>query len=138
MRVFVDTSALLAVLNADDKFHQEAKTAWVELVSSDTALFSSNYVLVELFALVQHRLGMEAVRVLSDDLLPLVTVEWVDEVTHGAGVCALETASRRKLSLVDCVSFETMRRLGLKKVFTFDPHFSEQGFQCVPPQHSKE
>ena len=32
----------------------------------------------------------------------------------------------------DCVSFETMRRLGIKNAFALDRHFSEQGFECVP------
>ena len=40
-------------------------------------------------------------------------------------------ASRRKLSLVDCVSFEVMRRGKLHQVFGFDPHFEEQGFVAL-------
>lgn len=45
---------------------------------------------------------------------------------------ALLAASRRKLSLVDCVSFEIMRTLGIKTVFAFDLHFAEQGFKSIP------
>jgi predicted nucleic acid-binding protein len=44
----------------------------------------------------------------------------------------LLTADRRQLSLVDCSSFETMRRLGIKKVFSFDEHFREQDFEVIP------
>ncbi|MEI6809693.1 MAG: hypothetical protein WCN95_13310, partial [bacterium] len=33
---------------------------------------------------------------------------------------------------VDCVSFEVMRRLGLRNVFAFDNHFAEQGFLVRP------
>jgi predicted nucleic acid-binding protein len=40
----------------------------------------------------------------------------------------LLAANRLNLSLVDCTSFEIMRQTRLEKVFTFDPHFSEQGF----------
>jgi predicted nucleic acid-binding protein len=43
----------------------------------------------------------------------------------------LLVANRRDLSLVDCTSFEVMRRNGLEVVFTFDPHFHEQGFQVI-------
>jgi predicted nucleic acid-binding protein len=42
------------------------------------------------------------------------------------------TANRRNLNLVDCSSFETMRRLGIKTIFTFDEHSKEQGFQVIP------
>ncbi len=38
----------------------------------------------------------------------------------------------KKLSLVDCVSFETMRLLGVTTAFTLDKHFKEQGFICRP------
>lgn len=132
MRVFIDTSAFLAILDADDKFHDKAKSKWAELVTSDVLLFSDNYILVETFALVQHRFGMKAVRAFNDDILPLINIEWVDEFTHKAGVSALEVAGRRRLSLVDCVSFETMRQLGIKTAFTFDAHFATQGFKCIP------
>jgi len=62
---------------------------------------------------------------------PLLHIEWVDETLHQAGVVALLTANRRQLSLVDCISFETMRRLGLDTAFAFDQHFVEQGFRCL-------
>lgn len=132
MKAFIDTSAFLAVLDADDRNHRKAKAEWIELITSESVLFSNNYVLVETFALVQHRLGMEAVRSFNDDILPLINIEWIDESTHKAGINAMLVALRRKLSLVDCVSFETMRLLGVKTVFAFDAHFEEQGFNCMP------
>jgi len=132
MSVFVDTSALLAILDADDANHKKAKEAWEELISQEEVLVCSNYILVETFALLQHRLGMGAVRTFQDDIFPILTVEWVDEPRHRAGVTGVLTALRKKLSLVDCVSFDMMRRLGTGAVFTFDPHFKEQGFVCIP------
>lgn len=129
MSVFVDTSAFMAVLNADEEMHPAAEKIWTHLISSRLPLVVSNYILVETFALVQSRLGMEAVRNFQDDVYPLLRVEWVDEATHRAGAAAVLSAGRRRLSLVDCVSFEVMRRLGLRCVFCFDPHFEEQGFE---------
>ena len=132
MSYFVDTSALLAVIDVDDRNHKRAKKLWSKLISSGEVLICTNYILVETFALVQHRFGMKAVRVLEDDIIPVFTVEWVDEAIHKAAVSGLLAATRRKLSLVDCTSFEVMRRLGVRKTFVFDPHFKEQGFTCVP------
>lgn len=132
MKVFLDTSAFLAILNRDDNNHSAAKKLWKELLYSENALISNNYVLVESFALIQRRLGTETVRTFQEDILPLINIEWVDAETHRAGVSAFLAASRRKLSLVDCVSFEIMRTLGIKTAFAFDPHFSEQGFNCIP------
>jgi predicted nucleic acid-binding protein len=132
VNLFIDTSAFFALLDKDDANHNKAKKAWAAILGFDNAIITSNYVLVECFALLQHRLGMEAVRGFQEDVLPVITVEWIKESTHRTAVSALMAASKRKLSLVDCVSFETMRSLGLKTVFGFDPHFSEQGFTCIP------
>ncbi|MEF9426986.1 MAG: PIN domain-containing protein [Candidatus Mariimomonas ferrooxydans] len=131
MSVFIDTSALMAVLDADDGYHKKAKDIWVSLISEEETIISSNYVLVETFALVQNRLGLKAVRTLQEDILPMITVDWVDEASHKAGVTGVLTALRKKLSLVDCTSFAIMRKLGIKKVFAYDPHFKEQGFVPV-------
>ena len=138
MSVFADTSALFAVLDADDRNHKPARQTWTALNDQDANLVSTNYVLVETFALVQHRLGVEAVRTFQEDIVPILHVEWVTVAQHGAGVTALLTASHRKLSLVDCVSFEAMRRLGIKTAFVFDRHFSEQGFVCIPSNKGRQ
>jgi len=132
MTIFVDTSALLALLDADDRNHSIAKQVWEEMVRKEERLKCTNYILIETFALVQHRLGMDAVRTLQEDILPLVSVEWMDEQNHYSSVLALLVADRRGLSLVDCASFETMRRLGLNTAFTLDRHFDQQGFRVIP------
>jgi len=89
-------------------------------------------VLVETAALLQFRLGTAAVRGFANDLLPLLEVECVTEEDHTAAWQALLAAARRRLSLVDCVSFHTMRNRGLQKAFCFDAHFREQGFEAIP------
>lgn len=131
MSVFVDTSALLAVLDADEERHGAASTHWQGLLEADEPLLTTSYIVVETFAVVQRRLGLDAVRSLASDLLPLVEIEWVGAEAHAAAVAALLVANRRGLSLVDCVSFETMRRRGLTRAFAFDEHFDEQGFEGV-------
>ncbi len=132
MMLFIDTSAFYAVFDGDDDNHQKALKIWNNVLSDENTIITSNYVLVESFALIQHRLGLEAMRGFHEDVLPLISIEWVDETAHRSAVSALLAASRRKLSLVDCVSFEIMRALGIKTVFAFDPHFSEQGFRRIP------
>jgi predicted nucleic acid-binding protein len=132
--IFIDTSAVLAVLDADDDYHAAAKGAWGEILTSGSRLVASNYILVETFALVQNRLGLAAVRVFQEDIVPLLAIRWVDATIHAAATSALLAANRKKLSLVDCVSFEVMRLAAIKGVFTFDRHFHEQGFDCIPKQ----
>ena len=131
MTTFVDTSALLAVLHRSDRNHTRAARTWKDLLEQDRDLVSTNYVLLETFALLQNRFGLSAVRDLSDNIAPLLRVEFVTEGAHGAAVSVVMAADRRQLSLVDCVSFASMRRLSITRVFAFDPHFAEQGFDLV-------
>jgi len=130
--VFVDTSALLAMLDADESSHRRCADAWTRLVTDDERLVTSSYVVVEVFALVQRRLGLDAVRALETSVMPLVQVLRVEEEIHRRAISALLAASRKKLSLVDCASFELMREYGIRSAFTLDRHFSDQGFERVP------
>jgi predicted nucleic acid-binding protein len=132
MSAYVDTSALLAILDADDRQHARAAAAWRGLIEAEEELVVTNYVLVETFALVQNRLGLKALRTFQQDVVPMLHIAWMNEEGHDAAVTALLTAARRRLSLVDCASFDTMRRSGLTRAFTLDRHFSEQGFEQIP------
>ena len=125
---FVDTSAIYAVLDRDDHEHNLAKETWGLLLDSQETMLTSNYVLVECCALAQHRLGLEAVRAIEEEMRPMIKVQWVDEQVHRIAMAALLAARRRKLSLVDCSSFEVMRQRQVRRAFAFDQHFVEEGF----------
>ncbi len=132
MTVFIDTSAFYAVFDRDDSNHNPARAAWARLLREAGTLLTTNYVLVETSALLQHRLGVAALRAFHEDVAPLVSVDWISEHRHRAGVDAVLAAARKKLSLVDCVSFQTMRERGVRTAFCFDAHFREQGFELIP------
>jgi predicted nucleic acid-binding protein len=132
MAIFVDTSAFYALLDADDENHVRSAETWRRLMLSNEHVVTTNYILVETFALVQSRLGLEAVREFQEAVAPVLSVEFVTPDIHRLGIAALLAASRRGLSLVDCISFEVMRDLGIKSVLTFDGHFRQYGFSLVP------
>jgi len=132
MRVFVDTSALYSYVDRDDDQHERVLRAWDGIEQADVLQVTSTYVLTEASAIIQGRLGMTAVQDFLAGIVPVLGIEWVDRETHDAAVAALLSANRRDLSLVDCVSFEVMRRLGIRRAFAVDEHFREQGFEVVP------
>lgn len=129
--IFIDTSAFFAVIDSDDENHAPAARIWSNLVEQAERMFTNNYVLLETISLLQRRLGISAV---NDFVFALAFVEvaWIDAEEHERALAGLLIAGRRHLSLTDCSSFETMRRIGIQRVFSFDPHFSEQGFDCIP------
>ncbi|MGE5645070.1 MAG: type II toxin-antitoxin system VapC family toxin [Acidobacteriota bacterium] len=130
--IFVDTSALYASLDRKDRDHAAAKKTLARLLEEREVLFTTNYVVLEAAALVQRRLGLDALRTFQADIVPSISVDWVGQSTHDAAAEAVLIANRRDLSLVDCVSFYVMRANGIERVFSLDGHFREQGFEVIP------
>ena len=131
MNIFIDTSAVLSVLDENEPNHTAADKIWLRLLDENHTLLSTNYIIREACALLQRRLGMLAVRVLLEDMAPVLQIAWVDQKLHADAVQAFLIANRRLLSLVDCVSFAVMRRSHISTAFAFDHHFEEQGFTCL-------
>jgi uncharacterized protein len=131
MRVFVDTSGIFAALVESDTAHRSAKTALEKLARSRAGLVTSSYVLIETYALLQARVGLDAVRQFHDIWVREMEVIWVDKDLHGRGALRLFRADRRKLSLVDCVSFECMVQQSIERAFAVDAHFREAGFKLL-------
>ncbi|MDP8970577.1 MAG: PIN domain-containing protein [Actinomycetota bacterium] len=132
MTTYVDTSALYAVIVADDPDHERAATALRALRAGDERLLTTSYVLVEAAALLQSRIGLPAVRTLHERLRPVLDLFWVDADLHDEAMSALLAADTRGLSLVDWVGFTLMRRRGLARAFAFDDDFASEGFVAVP------
>ena len=130
--VLVDTSALFALLDAEDRFHESARHTWDRLLAGvhtgQTLLLTHHAIVVESTVLTARRLDMQAVRQLHDGLLPVAEVLWIGEKLHRRATAAMFAASRREVSLVDWLSFELMRDRRIRHAFTFDKHFKEQGF----------
>lgn len=128
MKVFVDTSAFLALVEPTERNHEVVSRVWFELTERDANLICTNYVLLETITLLQNWQGMSTLRSFRDTVIPFLTIIWVDRATHQAGLATVLAEDRRQLSMVDCTSFVAMRENGLDMALAFDRHFDEQGF----------
>lgn len=126
--VFVDTSGFYAFLNREDPFHTKAKDLFLRARDEQWILFTSSYVVHESWALIQARLGWNAVEDWLSMLLPMCEVIWVDETHHRLGAARARQAKERRLSLTDCVSFELMSSRGCKQAIADDEHFKKMGY----------
>jgi predicted nucleic acid-binding protein len=133
--VFVGTLALLAVLVSNDLHHADAVRIWRRELEQGSDLVTSNYVVVETIAVLQHRVGVAAVRTFVRGVVPALSVAWVAPEDHEAATTALLANGRRGVSLVDRCCFQVMRRLGLERVFAFDRHFANAGFKVLNSYH---
>jgi predicted nucleic acid-binding protein len=130
LSLFVDTSALYAYLDGDDANNPAAVRA-MNAVLEGEELVTHNYIVVETAALVHRRLSSTATRLLFEDLFPLMRTAWVEPDVHRAATSAFLAASRRRTSFVDWVSFEIMRREGIRRAFAYDRDYVTEGFELV-------
>lgn len=131
MTVFVDTSALYALLVRTEVMHPSARGIFDELMTREVRLVTTNYVLQESTALLQRRIGLSAVRDLHRVVAPLLAVRWVTEPLHDRAMRRLLHVDRRRLSLVDCTSLVVMADEGIADAFAFDDDFAEAGFRLL-------
>ncbi len=130
--ILIDTSAFLALLDKADIFHEKAIDTWISLLTANEDLITNSYVLVESVAVIQNRIGLDAIRELNENILPHIEIDWIDEKKHILSLERVLTANRRQLSLVDNSAFNTMQNFGITEAFTFDNHFAEEGFTVLP------
>ena len=129
--VFVDTSALFSLLVDTDDNHEAARMAAPSLRDQDASLVTSSFVVLETVTLLQTRIGVAAVRIFYQDVLPLLKVAWIDEDLLHRAMAALLASSHRRISLTDWSSMTLMRERGIVHVFAFDEDFARQGFELV-------
>lgn len=126
--IFLDTSAIYALADADDDRHESAERLFEAARKSGRGILTHSYMLVESAALLQRRLGLRTALAFLDKAR-YFTVRWVTQEIHSEAVAYLAEQGRSKLSLVDAVSFCVMRREGITEVLGFDGHFQDAGFR---------
>ena len=132
MSVFGDTSAFYPLLVSSEADHDAARTAFAQLLKAARPIWTTSFVLVETMALLQHRIGLSAARDFDEEIVPMLSVAWVDDDLYRRAIERLWRADRRRLSLVDCAGFELMKLKGISTAFAIDPHFKQAGFTLMP------
>ena len=126
--VYLDTSGVLAFLDADDEFHDTSVKAWKRVKADGRGFVMTDYVRLECWSLLHRRLGLGAVEDFLSTILPLCRIHAVEEQDFTILARQVLLSRRRDLSVVDLSSFDCMRRNGITHALAFDRHFEEQGF----------
>ena len=123
--VLWDSSAILAVLDADDAGHARALSVATELAVAGRPGFVTNYLAAEAHALLLRRLGRALAREwLFGRTLPVVRASPTDEErAHGNLARHLD----KDWSLCDAISFAVMDARRVSTAFSFDRHFRQYG-----------
>ena len=129
-RVFVDTSALVALLDADDPRNSLVRTAFAE--HRDDELVTHGYVVAESLAVIRRRLGIEAAIALLDDVLPTIELLPVDLPLHVEAQRRYRAAMPSAISLVDRMSLALIAREQIATALVLDSDFASPDLQTIP------
>lgn len=125
--MLLDTSGLLALLDAREPLHQMACDEYHQT----SVRLTHSFVLAELIALGNAR-GVPSDKLLQFvmNLLanPDVEVVWPEQDLTSQAITLLLARQSRGYSLCDAVSFVVMRAKSIQQALTTDHHFEEEGF----------
>jgi predicted nucleic acid-binding protein len=123
--VLWDSSAILALLDADDADHQRAVSVARQIASEKRPSFITNYIEVEAHALLLRKLG----RALAREWLLTATLPVV-RALPGEEQRAKEILARhtdKDWTLCDAISFAVLDARRIRRAFSFDHHFRQYG-----------
>jgi predicted nucleic acid-binding protein len=127
--IFVDTSALIALVDRSDRHHGEAGRILSSLPPA-TRQVTTNLVLAETVTYFRRSQDAEIAFRVGRGILDSGLYRIV-ESSRDLEEEALELMRRfsdQMLSFVDCVSFALMREMRIESAFTFDDDFVRCGF----------
>ncbi len=121
--VLWDSSAILALLDADDADHARAVAVAREIASEARPSFLTNYIEAEAHALLLRKLGRTIARQwLLTGGLPIVRALPAEE-QKAREILARHTD--KDWTLCDAISFAVLEGRRVGRAFTFDHHFRQ-------------
>jgi len=131
--VLVDTSALIALVDADDQKH-EAVSHWLKKHAQSVGLVLTDYIFDECMTLMKTRFGTEAAisfgeRIRSSQFCRFVHLIPQDEAATWQ--LFVEYADKA-WSYTDCSCLAVMHHLGIQEALATDRHFRQMGITVLP------
>ena len=131
-RVFVDSSAYLALLDRQDNNHSRAAAIVRWLAAERFRHFTTNILVVETHSLLLSRMGLrqatQFLREIGQSNTIVVRARQADEDYAKEIIFRYQD---KDFSLADGISFAVMERLGIARAFSFDRHFAQYGFSVL-------
>ena len=131
--VFLDTVAILALVNKSDELHSRAVRANRDLLKAGVRFIATDYVLTEVansLCRAKHRhLAVQCIENIRRSAR--CTILHVSPELFENGWQLYQERLDKEWGLTDCISFVVMWDGKLTRAFTSDHHFEQAGFLCL-------
>jgi hypothetical protein len=131
--VFLDTLAILALIDKKDRWHGAAAVVSSELEAQKRPLVVTEWVLTEFLnatAKAPYRqLAVKAIHYFRT--FPRAEIVAASHDDWLLGFALYESRMDKEWSLVDCLSIHICQQRGIEEVFTADHHFEQAGLRIL-------
>ncbi len=129
-RVFVDTSALVALFDRKDKNHQRAKAVLERIRASKTEMVITDYIFDECITTVLFAKGHQTAVAIGEFILSskILKMIWLNDNIKLNAWAYFKKHSDKTFSFTDCTSFVFMKEMHIVRYFSFDSDFRQAGF----------
>ncbi len=124
MKIFIDTGAFCALTIPKDNYNLKAKSTYNQLKKHRAIIYTSDYVLDEVYTLLKTRGSYKTSIKFMDQINKshIIILRVTEEVEEDAKNI-FRRFEDKKLSFTDCTSFALINQFSIKAVFAFDKHF---------------
>lgn len=129
-RVFVDSSAFIALFSADDQHHDDADALFEACIRRRIKLVTSQLVVAEVHRLLLFAAGIPAAAIAVQKIFasPSTAIEFPTLEHHRGAMKWLAELDDQEISYTDAVSFTVMEAVRCEFALSFDDDFTIAGF----------
>jgi uncharacterized protein len=132
-KLFIDTSAFFAIINAHDLYHGIALKFFKNEINN-FKVFSSDFVISETLTLIKRKMGSSIAigwgeKILQSNFLKIL---YSNENIFLDSWKTFIKYKDQDFSFIDCTSFVYMKENEIRQCFCFDMHFSIYGYDSLP------
>ena len=130
MKVFIDTSAFIALILKGESFHEKLVNQYKVYKKSRAQLITSDYILDELYTRCVYRAGSHGAKLATNLIKEAVTSNELTVLEVGSSIFQKAEPiflkfSDNKISFTDATSFVLYKDFALDEVFTLDDDFKK-------------
>ena len=132
-KVFVDTSAWVALFVENDRYHKEAIAIFEYIRQMRMSFYTSDYVIDETITTILVKGGHKQSVLAGCALLrsQIIKIVYVSPDHFDRTWLAYQKYKDKEFSFTDVASFAVMKDLNIAKAFAFDQHFLQAGIQLA-------
>ena len=132
--LFLDTSFIVALEDADDQNHFHAISYWKKFKKHPAMLVTTDYVFDETVTFMKKRINYKKAIEVGNLLLssPMLEMVHISKEDFENGWELFKKYLDKGFSFTDCLSFIVMKQKGIREALAFDDHFRQMSFEVMP------